>query len=388
MKKDLTDAERQQLAVALVELLKPILKEEQVARAAGRPNTTLFDVKPFWRLLGQQSEFEAAQFLRDVKNKKRLAVIKNSMISGTSTNVVPGTCFTADPANPVHPTGLKGAPGALLTADPTKGVHRTLFTVDPAMMGNKTRYPELEEGLVKTTRGRNATTLMVVDVLVEYLYWSEGYVAALIRDTFITHGIARIAELEGDFTTSVLEQEKSAVETARRQIAAERGVAPTQVSDKHAQARKESIVARNKFTEALRDTPAGDGSDPYFYAQRTNMIYEVIFGVNAGQMRLGLQTSSIRDTFTEQALSAVSYAEGACVKWIHANNNITETELRAKLMGLRPLLQSMANMVGQEPVVMHNENSGRVRKWEHGEFEGVLPTGKLAVRFSGNKLLS
>jgi hypothetical protein len=191
----------------------------------------------------------------------------------------------------------------------------------------------------------------------------------------------------GDTAAAVIEADKASDRIVAEQIEAEGDVAtPNTVK-----ARKSGILARRAFTDLVQAL-LGKDADPEQVGKTisilTNMVYESCFGVPAESMKKGLCCNNPRDTFSPNAIRAIEYAETALCAGFGKGRFKSMADLKSELARISPLLQMMANQMGDEPVVMENVNGPRVRTRPQGTFQGLLPAGASKVGFAAKLLTS
>ena len=97
-------------------------------------------------------------------------------------------------------------------------------------------------------------------------------------------------------------------------------------------ARIESKRARLAFTQAVQGYIAAHGiTDPYFYARRTNEIYQVVMGQPCKELKAarGLgKKDSLRDTLTKDELRSLEFAEELYGRTLAVTGNLNEALTR------------------------------------------------------------
>ena len=317
------------------------------------------DTKSYLCFVADARAAQLHHFLGHVDTKKRLLALKQS----TDLNASHGYAFTEEQSTALY---------------------------DPAVFGKKdTRDKVLEQGLVRTTRGRNGTTLVHIDVAIAHLIHICPEIEQFVIDTFKQFGRAMLAIQEGRTDDVVNQLDDIANAAVAAEIEAEGDIATVS----KVEARKSGKKARRAFTDVILmlDRNATPEQIGRVIGKLTNAVYRACFGVNADAMRVGLcmaKENSARDAMSPTALQALEYAETALISAIASGNLKDMDDVEAELARISPLLHMMSNMMGSKPVIMENTNGPLVRTRPHGTFQGLLPSGASKVNFAAKQLTS
>lgn len=315
------------------------------------------DVKSYLCLVEDARAARIDYFLGHVDTKKRLLAIKQS----TDLNVQRGGTYTEEQSTALY---------------------------DPAVFDKKDKRDKvLEQGLVRTTRGRNGTTLVHIDVAIAHLIHICPEIEQFVIDTLKQFGRAMLAIQEGRTADAVIALDDIANAAVAAELESEGEVATA----KRIKARQSGIKQRRAFTdlvEAMLGKDASPDEVGRVIGVLTNMTYQACFGVQAEDMREGLCCTNPRDAFSANAIRAMEYAEGALCAGFAEGRYKTMDDYKAHLMRLSPLLRMMANQLGDDPVVMENTNGPRVKVRPQGTFLGIMPAGASKVGFTAKQLTS
>lgn len=215
----------------------------------------------------------------------------------------------------------------------------------------------------KTTRGYNGGTFMIELVAMDYAQWVSVQVKDEILRTYSAFGGVTRAIQDGRTDDAVIALDEAAKAVVAAELESEGEVATA----KRIKARQDSIIARCGLTDAIRDRKLESSLS---YGTVTDMINLAIFGHRARVLRTGLELplkgrESPRTFASTNCNYAFKYAESMLTDNILKGTCRCTDDVQRILGRFQPMLQSMANHLGDEPVLLERND----RTWQLAEGE-------------------